>query len=135
MGKFESEINYWIKSEEDSDFNIEVMSTECTKVPEVGEVIHINNEFDTEWAKNVFGDEDWFKNYKELGFKKPPYIPDSENCVRGNFKVVSVKRYITKRHYKGLLSDVFTEANSNSSIPLSTTLEVFEVFIEPFEQL
>jgi hypothetical protein len=135
MGKFESEINYWIKSEEDSDFNVEVMSTECTKVPEVGEVIHINNEFDTEWAKNVFGDEDWFKNYKERHFKKPPHIPDPETCVRGYFKVVSVKRYITKRYHKGLLSDVFKELNSKASIPISTRLEVFEVFIEPFEQL
>jgi hypothetical protein len=132
MGKFESQINYWIKSEESDDFNVEVMSTDCTKVPKVGEIIYINNEFDTEWAERVFGDENWFSKYQNLGFKKAPYIPDPETCVRGNFRVVSVKRYITKRYYRGLLSDIFKEVNSKSSIPLSTTLEVFEVFIEPF---
>jgi hypothetical protein len=130
MGKFESEINYWIKSEEDSDFNVEVMSTECTKVPEVGEVIHINNEFDTDWAESVFKNESWFSKYQNLGFKKAPYIPDPETCVRGDFKVVSVKRYIKKRYHKGLLSDIFKESNSKASIPISTTLEIFEVFIE-----
>jgi hypothetical protein len=135
MAKFESQINYWIKSEESDDFNVEVMSTDCTKVPEVGEIIYINSEFDTDWAESIFKDEGWLKNYKELGFRKPPYIPDPETCVRGDFKVVSVKRYITKRHYRGLLSDVFKEVSSKSSILLSTTLEVFEVFIEPFEQL
>lgn len=131
MGKFESEINYWIKSEEDSDFNVEVMSTECTKVPEVGEVIHINNEFDTDWAERVFSDEKWLNNYKEMGFKRPPHMPDPETCVKGDFKVVSVRRYIKKRYHKGLLSDIFKESNSKASIPISTTLEIFEVFIEP----
>lgn len=131
MGKFESQINYWIKSEESYEFDVEVMSTECTKVPEVGEIIYINSEFDTEWAEGIFKDENWFKNYRQLGFKKPPHMPNPETCVRGNFKVVRVKRYITKRYYRGLLSDVFTEVNSKSSIPLSKTLEVFEVFIEP----
>lgn len=131
MGKFESEVNYWIKSEEDSDFNVEVMSTDCTKVPEVGEIVYINSEFDTEWAESVFKDENWFSKYQNLGFKKPPYIPDPETCVRGNFRVVSVKRYITQRYYRGLLSDIFKESNSKVSIPLSKTTEVFEVFIEP----
>jgi hypothetical protein len=135
MGKFKSEINYWIKSEEESDFDINVMSTECTKVPEVGEIIYINNEFDKDWAEITFSDEKWLNNYKEMGFIKPPHIPDPETCVRGYFKVISVRRYITMRYHSGLLSDVFKDVNSKSSIPISTTLENFEVFIEPFEQL
>jgi hypothetical protein len=134
MGKFKSEINYWIKSEEESDFDINVMSTECTKVPEVGEVIHISNEFDKDWAERVFSDEKWFNNYKEMGFKRPPHMPDPETCVKGYFKVISVRRYITMRYHSGLLSDIFKEINSKSSIPISTTLENFEVFIEPISK-
>jgi hypothetical protein len=134
MGKFEAELNYWIKSDEDSDFNVEVMSTDCTKVPEVGEVIHINNEFDMDWAEHVFGDENWMRNYESLGFRKPPHIPDQETCVRGYFKVVSVRRYITKRYHKGLLTDIFKNIKSNSAIPIATTREVFEVFLEPTKE-
>ena len=131
MGKFESEVNYWIKSDEESDFNINVLSTDCTKVPEIGEVIHINNQFDMEWAERVFYGENWLHNYKDMGFVRPPHLPDPETCVRGYFKVVSVKRYITKRYYKGSLSDIFKEIKSKSSIPISTTIEIFEVFLEP----
>lgn len=135
MGKFESEVNYWIRSEEESDFNINVLSTDCTKVPEVGEVIHINNEFDMDWAERVFDDERWLHSYKEMGFKRPPHIPDPETCVRGYYKVVSIKRYITTRYHKGLLSDIIKEVRSKSSIPISTTMEVFEVFIEPTSEV
>ena len=134
MGKFEAEVNYWIKSDEDSDFNVEVMSTDCTKIPEVGEVIHINNEFDMGWAEHVFGNENWMCNYESLGFKRPPHIPDQETCVRGYFKVVSVRRYITKRYHKGLLTDIFKDIKSNSAIPIATTREVFEVFLEPTKE-
>jgi len=131
MGKFESEVNYWIKSEDSDEFNIEVMSTNCTKVPEIGEIIHINSEFDMDWAQRIFEDENWMHNYREMGFNRPPHIPDPETCVRGYYKVVNVNRYITKRYHRGYLSDIIKDTSSKSFIPISTTLEVFEVFIEP----
>lgn len=134
MGKFESEVNYWIKSSEDSDFDVNIMSTACTKVPEDGEIIYINNEFDTDWAERVFGDEKWFNNYTSMGFVRPPHIPDPETYVRGDFKVVSVKRYITTRYHKGLLSDILSDIKYDSKIPIAKTTEVFEVFLESIKE-
>lgn len=138
MGKFSSEINYWIKTEDSDYFNINVLSTECTKVPEVGEIIYINNKIDEDWLDNIFGDERWMTDYESMGFRKPPHIPEKEEMVRGHFKVVEVSRTFRVDYYRGSLADVFTDLEGNQkkaaesvSIPISITREIFEVFIEP----
>lgn len=139
MGKFFCEVNYWIKSEESDYFDIEVMSTECTKVPSVGEVIYLNHELDKDWVDRNFGNENWMTEHK--GFKRPPHLPDEEALVRGEYKVVSVNRFLRKTYHKGTLDDIFASMSettnpgfSHINVPIATTREIFEVFLEPISK-
>lgn len=116
---YRSEINYWLKNEE-GDINL--FSTPATKIPEVGEEIYFSNNFDEEWARIVFSNDKFF--------------PKKEEIVKGDFKVVSVKRYVSIRYVASTLSEVFGQETTSSAtkIPTGMTTEVFEVFLEQIKE-
>jgi len=104
-----SEVRYWLKDDQDES---QIISAGTMVPPVVGEIIHINTKMDKDWY-----DARWKKS--QHNFFKPG--------VCGDFKVVSVKRYL-KTFYFELERDV--EAGK-LGMPMSRTVEEFEVFIKP----
>ncbi len=117
---YRSEINYWLKNEVEGDINL--FSTPAIKVPKMGEEIYFSNHFDEEWAKTVFSNDKFF--------------PKKEEIVKGNFKVVSVKRYVAIRYAASTASEIFGQETTSSAtkIPTGMTTEVFEVFLEQVKE-
>lgn len=125
---YQAEISYWLKNKEEGD--VHILSTPATKIPEVGEKIYISNDFDEEWARTIFPNDSFF--------------PKKEERVSGDFKVVSIGRYVTTRYIVGNASDllgqsesIFRSPNVTAGIikiPKPITTEVFEVFLEEIKK-
>lgn len=127
--KDKSEISYVINSDGDLP-DIELLTTETVKVPEVGEVIHFNTHFDFDRISYQHPD----LTEKQIN----ALLPTEEKKVRGNFVVKDVKRYLSIR-YVGedinsgdlRLGGLNGTVNFIRKIPVQKVVETFEVFIEP----
>ena len=107
-----SKVEYWI-AEKNGDVNLFSISNEIP--PIVGEIIHIDTHIEEEEYRFKFDEFDKSLRFYDKG-------------VRGEYKVISVKRYITG-DYK--LSDEPTMPQ----LPIRKDKEMFEVFVEEFDVL
>lgn len=132
-----TKITYWLQLPgEDSGMETELLSTFTSKVPESGEVINIETKFDLEWAEQRF---------KSLStHDKQIFFPKLDKQVKGDFVVVTVKRFLEVRYHPAPISKVFAGIGStfNSTsvsmmedreIPVGEEYETFEVFVQPFK--
>lgn len=132
--KDKTNITYWLQlpGEENEGLEIYIMSTEMSKVPSAGEVINFDTRFEKEWAESVFS------HLSEQ--QKKSFFPREESQIKGDFVVVSVKRYIKVKYYSEEASRVFSNISIGSNgtsmispkIPVSYNIECFEVFVQPF---
>lgn len=128
--KDKTEIRYWLKNGEEE---ISILATNTTKVPEVGEVINFDHNWDEERAGRIYSDLS--EQHKKT------FFPKQEKLIAGDFIITSVKRYIKLDYIKTKVTEAFEGAiavsNSTSicvpEIPVSYTRESFEVFIQPLK--
>lgn len=128
--KNKTEIRYWLK---DGDNEIDILATETSRVPEVGEVISFGHHWNEERANRAYSHLD--DSLKKTFFPKPETLLDDD------YVVVSVKRYISVDYVRTKVSEVFSGAlgfsNSTSmvvpDVPIANNKEQFEVFIKPFQ--
>ena len=132
-----TKITYWLQIPgEDSGMKTELLSTFTSKVPESGEVINIETKFDLEWA------EYRFRNLS--AHDKQIFFPKLNTQVKGDFVVVTVKRFLEVRYHPAPISKVFSGIGStfNSTsistmedreIPVGEEYETFEVYVQPFK--
>ncbi len=124
-----TEISYWFKESEESKVEILIMRTMTSKVPDVGEIIHINTIVDEDWLNNSF-------NHLP-DFQKKAFFPLKEKQIKGKFVVKSVNRYIKTEYFSKEFHSVFhsqsTGVVKGPEIPAECIHETFEVFIEPFK--
>ena len=102
-------IDYWLEGE----VEVEVLLADCYKVPELGEVIHIDTLGDKEWHLSQFKTDRFFNE-----------------GLSGNFEVTSVKRFIRT-------FDVIVEEKTEKGtfkLPSKKVVETFEVFLKPYSQ-
>lgn len=109
---------------------IPILTTECTKVPEVGEVIGIDTKIDR---------ESLIIKYKDIkGESLQKWLRSDESQIQGNFVVVDVKRWFEVFHKPSTPSHLpiglesSTTATNYRSFPEEYTVETFVVYIEPF---
>lgn len=112
-----TEITYWLSKAGEATADVQIISTITSKVPSIGEVFHLETLFDKDWAKFAF---------TEQALK---ILPQEESCVKGDFVVVDVKRWIRREVYRGNWTD---KGVILKDIPLCKNYETFEVIIEPF---
>lgn len=126
-----SKITYLLREagSEDTD-GINILTTGCTKVPEVGEVININTKIDR---------EELLIRFREVtGESLQDWLRKDEAQIKGDFVVVSVKRWFNVSHSPSTpYSLPSTLKSSNTSVnyrsfPVEHTIENFEVMVEPF---
>lgn len=129
--KDKSTISYWlVQPGEDLGEAIDIMSTNTFKVPEKGEVIHINSKSDTTNLQHRFS------HLKPDQLRR--FIPIEEKLVDGDFVVVDVKRWIKICYYPEKLNNLFPLESSNITsntsvdVPISYEVENFEVYVQPF---
>lgn len=82
-----SQVNYVLKSN-DGERILFTMPT--LKVPEVGEVIGIEDVVNTIWQEKRFSNEPWFNEEH----KREAFLRKTEHSMRGDYEVISIKRYI-----------------------------------------
>lgn len=126
-----TKIRYWlIGIGEDRDTpEVNILTTSTTKVPEVGEIININTQFNrfpiVQEYSDVLKEDDVIKILRK---------PEEE--VKGDFVVVDVKRWLRITHGSQQPQTYYdTYGNKSSSWthgPCEFFIEDFEVFIEPF---
>lgn len=112
-----TEITYWLSKAGEATADVQITSTITSKVPSIGEIIHLETLIEKDWANFVFTE-----NALKL-------LPQEDSCVKGEFVVVDVKRFIRRDVYKGnqvLKNAILTD------VPLCKNYETFEVVIEPF---
>lgn len=109
---------------------IHILTTECTKVPEVGDVIGIDTKIDRERL---------IIQYKDIkGESLQKWLRQDNAQVQGDFVVVDVKRWFEVFHKRVAPTDLPAGLESNSTsrhyqfFPEEYIVETFEVFIEPF---
>lgn len=124
--KDKTEISYWLKGSGEKE-EIQIMKTMTSKVPEVGEVININTMADELWLDSSFN------HLKD--FQKALFFPRKEKQIKGEFSVVSVKRYIKEIYssveFHSVHHSQSTGVIKGPEIPDGSINETFEVFIEP----
>jgi len=103
-----SEISYWYEDDN-------ILTVPTTKVPTKGEEIYINTQMDRLWYESNFPETEGDKFFNE--------------GVRGNFVVVDVKRYYKNYDIKHE-TDFGIEGSTTYVIPMQTTVETFEVYVE-----
>ena len=122
--KDKSEISYVIEAAGDLE-EISLLTTDAIKVPEVGEVIHINTKFDFDELKMRHSDltEEQISNF----------LPSEEKRVKGNFVVTDVKRWLDIRYTKDNVEyfSIGTIATLAKEVPTQRIIETFEVYIKP----
>ena len=130
--KDKSTISYWlVLPGEDLGTAIDILSTPTQKVPEVGEVIHINTKVDKESLQREFS------HLNEENFRR--FMPIQEKQVKNNFVVCDVKRWIKTVYYSEDSNKLFFQDSSNvtagvgTRIPVSYEVENFEVYVQPFQ--
>lgn len=120
-------ITYWLSPPGECNEEIEIFSTVTSKVPTVGEVINFNTQIDMEMLKYKFDGlgSDWNK-----------FLPSEDKQIKGDFLVVSVKRwlktYVKSRHTIEWMDDDGNKCSSKCYNPMAVPDENFEVFVEPF---
>ena len=120
-----SEINYWL-----GEGNIKLLTTKAIKVPDEGEVLSLDTRIDKIWMKSRFRD-------LSAAQLKAMTRSDDEQ-VRGDFKVISVKRWIRIKQFPVEASKLFSLDTLGSNvtspvspeIPMEVVYENFEVFLE-----
>lgn len=129
--KDKSTISYWlVQPGEELDTAVDILTTPTQKVPEVGEVIHINTKVDKESLQRQFS------HLNEETFRK--FIPIQEKQVKNDFVVYDVKRWIKTVYYSEDSNKLFYQNSSNvtagigTQIPVSYEVENFEVYVQPF---
>jgi hypothetical protein len=100
-----SSVRYWIK--DDQECETELIAIETMMAPSIGEIVYVDTIMDKDWY-----DVRW-KNSKHNYFREG---------VRGDFKVVSVKRYLKEIHFE------------HKGVLLTRTTEEFEVFVEKIDK-
>lgn len=135
MTKDKTEISYWLKSEGGEE---SILSTETSKVPEKGDIIGFDHNWDGERAN---------RTYEHLNEEqKKAFFPKSKKLIEGDYVVTSVKRYIKNYYIKTKISAVFEGVSvfsnstggtfiNDSEVPISYIRECFEVFIEPIKEV
>lgn len=126
-----STITYWLRQPgEDSGPAVNILTTNCTKVPQVGEVIGIDTKIDREKL---------LIKYKGVtGESLQKWLRSDEKQIDGDFVVVHVKRWFKVYHKNSapttLPSGLVSSNDSKHYIkyPEEYTVENFEVFVEPF---
>jgi len=126
-----SKISYWLKEPgDDSPPAVHLLTTECTKVPEVGEVIGIDTKIDREHLI--------IKHSEINGESLQKFLRSEDKQVDGDFVIVHVKRWFKVFHKTVNPKELPLGLQSNSTsifynrFPEEYTVENFEVFIEPF---
>lgn len=121
-----TEISYWLREPGTEDASIDLLRTITSKVPEVGEIIHFNTKIDREMLQINFSDFGDISNR----------LRKEESEVKGQFVVVSVKRFIKIGHATAKSHSYFdSQGNTSSAIiygPSEYSIECFEVIVEPF---
>jgi len=100
-------IDYWLKKDGEE---IDILSTDCYKVPQIGEVIHLDTKSDRDWHMANFNTDRFWRE-----------------GVRGYFEVVSVNRSIRTfdtTHDEKIEKKTFR-------LPSQRVVETFEVFVKP----
>lgn len=130
--KDKSTISYWlVLPGEDLGTAIDILTTPTQKVPEVGEVIHINTKIDKESLQREFS------HLNEETFRK--FMPTQEKQVKNNFVVYDVKRWIKTVYYSEDSNKLFHHESSSvtagvgTRVPMSYEVENFEVYVHPFQ--
>lgn len=123
-----AEITYWLRL---PDEDISLLTTQVSKVPEVGEVLHINSAIEMGFMKMKFS----HLSDKQMN----SLLPQENQRVKDDFVVVDVKRYLKTRYVGAKASELFAiESTSTSAqeaeIPVQYIIETFEVFVEPFKE-
>ena len=108
-----SKVDYWIHKKDNTDENL--ITVYDGVPPVVGEILHIDTHISEEEYRLRFDDVD-----KPLRFY--------DKGVRNEYKVVSVKRYMTG-NYK------LSEEPTMPQLPIRKDKEMFEVFVEEFDVL
>ena len=105
----DARIDYWLKQDgEERD----ILTTDCHKVPDVGEVIHLDTRSDRNWHMLNFNTDRFW-----------------QEGVSGYFEVVSVKRFI--RCFDTTVDDKIKDKTYR--LPSKQIVEIFEVFLKPVE--
>lgn len=126
-----SKITYLLREagSEDTD-GINILTTGCTKVPEVGEVININTKIDR---------EELLIRFREVtGESLQDWLRKDEAQIKGDFVVINVKRWFSIYHKTVIPRTLPEGLQSNSTskyyigFPEEYTVENFEVMLEPF---
>lgn len=110
-----SEVTYWEWLGEDQHSEL-ICTVASLKVPQVGEVIHINTQ----------GNEDWYR----ANFPNDPEMRFFNKGVRGTFIVRSIERYI--KSYDIVVKE--TDLGNKFEFPGKKIVENFEVHLERVEQ-
>lgn len=119
-----TEISYWLsQSGENNPLDL-ILTTNTSKVPEIGEVIHFRTLYDKEWAEVTFKED----------YKKK-LLPLDETCLLGHFLVVGSKRFIKRDIFEGNLETQFSNGKGVMyDTPVECIIETFEITIEPFRE-
>lgn len=131
--KSKTEVTYWLKIPGDeSGMETDVLKTITSKVPEVGEIIHIDT------TSDLFGESIYNKLPDMPKENVDMFLPKKEQRVKGDFVVHSVKRWIKvyygSQELEGLSAQLSTLSTKTvTKVPCGYEVENFEVFIQPFQ--
>lgn len=129
--KNKTEISYWLDADGEQTL---IMNVEVSKVPEKGEKISFDNNWDNDRAERI---------YSHLSEKqKKTFFPKPEVLLSDYYMVTSVNRYIKIDYIKTKLSSVFpgyslaseSPSMQEPEIPIQMVRETFEVMLKPYQE-